>query len=488
MFCNRAIKVFLVTALYAAASLGASLVSARIDFDATGNAVGTATFSREALGLGGRPDEQGFYTIRSSAVSTLDTKVSLGKLATHVVSNRPIYMRYDASGNLKLRGTAPALTVSVGGMNVGSINPESGLGSDFFLYRLPSDDVPSDLLLFLDFSNSLKLSDGRNGRLMVRIYEGSVFNAIQERERFELKRRQVTAVRTADSIGVEFEPGNIATADDATSFARFLNGQDTVALGSFAVGLVRNADQLLDSAGRPITSMPDPNVLIGRSSTVSFSGAAGFAFADFTLAERRDCAGAKTSLHYRGSQATKAGPAYAALAIGEKTLCVTAREAREDVQASSIPEATYSARVAFSDARAWHLLPGPAFQANFGRIKRNRTNVTNVQLPLLTTHENYNDRIIIVNRSNLLANYDLTFHPEKGARAIRRAKASGTLDGKTTTVFRARDAVTLDGGFRTAASLSIGLSRDQVEVMTQRVNLSDGSTDSMHHAPQTGRD
>ena len=483
MFCNQAVKVLSASALYAAALLGASWAGARINFDVDIEygyqddfEVGTLIFAREALGLGGRPDEQGFYTITSP---DLDTEVSLGKLAAYVVANNAIYVRYDASGNLKLRETAPVLVLSQGGMSF-NINPESGLGSDFFLYKIPAENAfTSELSLELDFQTNLKLSDGRNGRLMVRIYEGSGLNAIQERERFELKRREVTAARVANSIGVEFEPGNTATADAATSFAKFLNGEDTVALGSLAVG-VQN-DELLDSSGMPINFISDPSILMGRSSTVSFSGAAGFAFADFTLAEGRGCAGAKTSLHYRGSQVTKAGPAYASLAIGEKTLCVTAREASEDVQASSIPEATYSATVAFSDARAWHLLPGPAHQANFGRIKRNGTTV---QLPLLTTHENYNDRIIIVNRSNLLANYDLTFHPEKGARAIRRAKASGTLDGKTTTVFRARDAVTLDGGFRTAASLSIGLSRDQVEVMTQRVNLGDGSTDSMHHASQ----
>ena len=483
VYFSPAMKNLLVTALCVVALLDAGLAGATIDFDAAGDTqtpenpqeVGTVTFSREALGLGGRPDEQGFYIIASPE---FDTIASLGKVAAYVVGNSPVWVRYDASRNLKLRGNAPALRLSQGGMHL-DINPETGWGAaNFFLYKIPSDDsISANMQLQLNLSNNLSLSDGNKGLLMIRIYRGNYLNAIRERGNFELSRRQVTAARTSGSVGVEFTPGNPVTADVATGFAKFLNDKDTVPLGAFEVNIFPNAHLHLDTFGQSITSH-DLNLLIGRSSTVSFSSAAGFAFADFTLAEGNNCTGAKTSLRYRGSQATQASPAYAPLAIGERTLCVTAREASDGVPASSIPEATYSAAVKFSDAREYHLLPGPVIQANFGRIRRNGTTV---QLPFLSTYENYNDRIIIVNRANFPANYDLKFHTEEGVRAIPGAKASGTLAEKTTTVLRARDVVTLNGGVRTAATLSIALSRDTVDVMTQRVNLTDGSIDAIHH-------
>ena len=483
VYFNRTMKNLPATALCVTALLGTGLAGATIDFDAAGDSltpenpqeVGTLTFSREALGLGGRPDEQGFYIIASPE---FDTIASLGKVAAYVVGNSPVWVRYDASRNLKLRGNAPALRLSQGGMHI-DINPETGFGpTDFFLYKIPVDDsIAANMQLQLNLSNNLSLSDGNNGLLMIRIYRGNYLNAIRERSNFELSRRQVTAARTAGSVGVEFTPGDTATADVATDFSKFLNDKDTVPLGNFEVNIFSNARLYLDTTGQPITAH-DSNLLIGRRSTVSFSSAAGFAFADFTIAEGNDCTGAKTSLRYRGSQATQAGFAYAPLAIGERTLCVTAREASDGVSASRIPEATYSATVEFSDAREYHLLPAAAVQANFGRIKRNGTTV---QLPLLSTYENYNDRIIIVNRANFPANYDLKFHTAEGVRAIPGAMASGTLAAKTTTYLRTRDVVKINGGTRTAATLSLVLAPDKVDVMTQSVNLIDGSIDAIHY-------
>ena len=484
VYFNRTMKNLQALALCVAALFGTGLAGATIDFDAAGDdflmpedpyEVGTLTFSREALGLGGRPDEQGFYIITSQ---DFDTIASLGKVAAYVAADSPVWVRYDASRNLKLRGSAPTLRLSQGGGDI-DINPETGLGQPgFFLYKIPaSNAITANTQLQLDLSNNLSLSDGRNGRLMVRIYRGSYINAIREQSKFELLRRQVTAAGTASSVGVEFQPGYAAIADVATGFAKFLpnprlaNDGDTAPLGVFGVSISHNALSHLDSAGQSISAL-DSNLLIGRSSTVSFSSAVGFAFADFSLAEGNDCTGTKTSLHYRGSQA------YASLAVGVRTLCVTAREASDGVSASSIPEATYSAAVKFSDARGYHLLPGPVVQANFGRIRRNGTTV---QLPFLSTYENYNDRIIIVNRANFPANYDLKFHTEEGIRAVPGAMASGTLAEKTTTVLRSRDVVTLNGGARTAATLSIALSQAQVDVVTQRVNLTDGSIDAILH-------
>lgn len=478
VYFNQTMKNLPATALCVTALLGTSLAGATINFDAeddllSPNAIGTLTFSKEALGLGGRPDEQGFHIVTSPG---FDTIASLGEVAAHEAANSPVWVRYDASGNLKFRGSAPALTLSQGG-DLFDINPETGLGSDFFLYKIPANNrIAANLQLQLNLSNNLSLSNGNNGLLMVRIYRGNYLNAIRERRNFELLRRQVTAARTASSIAVKFSPG-AAIADAATGFAKFLNDKDTVSLGSYEVNIFPDARFHLDTTGQSITAH-DLNLLIGRSSTVSFSGVAGFAFADFTLAEGKDCPGAKTSLHYRGSQATKAGPAYASLAIGERTLCVTARAASDSVSVSRIPEATYSATVKFSDAREYHLLPGSTVYTNFGRIMRNGTTV---QLPLLSTYENYNDRIIIVNRANHPANYDLTFHTARDVRAIPRAMASGTLAAKTTTYLRARDVVKLNGGTLTAATLSLVLTPDKVDVMTQRVNLIDGSIDAIHY-------
>ena len=62
--------------------------------------------------------------------------------------------------------------------------------------------------------------------------------------------------------------------------------------------------------------------------------------------------------------------------------------------------------------------------------------------------------------------------------------ATGTLDGESTMVLKARDVVTLEGGTRTAATFVAASQSSEIDVATVMVNLTNGSTDTVNYDPE----
>ena len=109
---------------------------------------------------------------------------------------------------------------------------------------------------------------------------------------------------------------------------------------------------------------------------------------------------------------------------------------------------------------------------------------TTVHLPFLTTGEGYNQRIVVVNRGAEAAGYRLDFTTEDEVTATAGTDASGVLAGGETTTLSLRndDVVTLEGGTRVSATLTVtGADPVDVDVATVLVNRNDGGADVVHH-------
>ena len=106
---------------------------------------------------------------------------------------------------------------------------------------------------------------------------------------------------------------------------------------------------------------------------------------------------------------------------------------------------------------------------------------TTVHIPYLTTWADYNQRIVVSNRSANEASYWITFRPEDGVMATPGMYAMGTLAAKSTIVLRAMDVVTLEGRTRTAATFVAEAKSTQIDVATVIVNMMTGSTDTVNY-------
>jgi hypothetical protein len=105
---------------------------------------------------------------------------------------------------------------------------------------------------------------------------------------------------------------------------------------------------------------------------------------------------------------------------------------------------------------------------------------TTVQVPYITTYSDYNQRLVLVNRSNLDAPYSITFTPEAGVTATGKAAATGVLAKGKTLILKANDVVAITGGTRTAATVVVTAPDTTIDAATTSVNLSDNSTDTVN--------
>jgi len=114
---------------------------------------------------------------------------------------------------------------------------------------------------------------------------------------------------------------------------------------------------------------------------------------------------------------------------------------------------------------------------DLGTITRNGTSI---QVPYLTTFADYNQRIVLVNRSAKAAPYKFAFTTEGTVTAADGTKVSGSIPAHSTLILKAADVVTLTGGSRTAATITVTAQEANIDAATTTVNLSDKSTDTVN--------
>ena len=307
----------------------------------------------------------------------------------------------------------------------------------------------------------------------------------------------VAVTRTASSIGVTFSEGTTATSDVETGFTKFVGASpNSATLGSVTVGLGRTATNHLLPNGEKVLAS-NVGTLLGGDSMIQVQSDMGFGFANFRLGGTAlsPVATATGMLH---EDATCSDPnpdmgtnamenvCAVKLTAGAKALTVGVITPTEENPAQPIPASTFMATVMFDDDdnAVKGVLPANAGPRKIGEIVQNGATY---QLPMVTTFEGYNNRIIIVNRGTRDASYSMTFTTEDGVNATAASAATGTVGMKSAEVVRVMDAVALEGGMRAAATLFVVGAPGNIDVLTQIVNKSDGSTDTLRYDAEQSR-
>ena len=124
--------------------------------------------------------------------------------------------------------------------------------------------------------------------------------------------------------------------------------------------------------------------------------------------------------------------------------------------------------------------PPPGIMYELGNLGMIMHDGTTYHIPYLTTFDGYNQRIAVVNRSGRTVDYMFTdFMAEDGNTVTGGEAHSGTFSPGQT-VLRATDIVTLEGGARAAANLTILADPSEISAATQTVNLGSRGTDTVY--------
>lgn len=142
-----------------------------------------------------------------------------------------------------------------------------------------------------------------------------------------------------------------------------------------------------------------------------------------------------------------------------------------------IPNTDYMATVKYTKL-ANAMFPRADQTVAIGSIGRTGTTV---QIPYLTTYENYNQRVVLSNRGSAEAKYMIMFRPEAGVMATAGDAAEGMLPPNSTMVLRAADVVSLEGGSRTAATVTVVADPKMIDVTSVIVNRESRDTDTVVH-------
>ena len=121
--------------------------------------------------------------------------------------------------------------------------------------------------------------------------------------------------------------------------------------------------------------------------------------------------------------------------------------------------------------------PGAVGPKAAGAIDRDGTTV---HLTYLSTHEAYNQRLVIVNRGSDAAQFwvdDASFNLEDGVTLISNT-LQGMVPGNGRLVLRVQDEVTLDGRTRGAATINVASPTRDIDVMTIQVHPGTGQIDT----------
>ena len=309
-------------------------------------------------------------------------------------------------------------------------------------------------------------------------------------------------------------PAAVPQADASDDFMSFTGGTTTrmlrASLGTLTVDVesgIRDArvpsdttaDDMVDTTMVTLTGPKDDTdtdvgtndgnagivageVLSSASSTagsaVTFSGDFSF-LKTLALSDNVNCTGSLTEIRKPSEDdRTMLTDMTMPMAAGEfmdgKTLCVVVDGD------TAIPETeVYMAATEFKGP-SLNMFPPMGGMHSLGAISRGGTTV---HIPYLTTYEGYNQRLILRNRSGREASYMVEFVTEDGITASPESH-SGMIAANEVMMIRIQDIVRLEGGSRTAATVTSNAAKGMLDVATTLVNKEDRSTDTETHMAQ----
>ena len=482
------------------ALLGVS-AHAVIDLDARGGAtspVGTVTFSKETLGALTAPathhplmvNETGAVGACSVASSTsTSTRLAVkADLGMRIGEDQTRYVRLDLTNMLFRTAITDNFTdvcLLTQGISDHTRALEAGgaKGDDFVIFGISpvGGDAQSTWEIFFALHDLLEIQTGATtGSISYGAY-ADVGTAVGESN--ALKRVSKVAVAVAPSVTTKVTPGTSPAVANVATDPRFTDfvGGGRKPLGTVTVTL--NTTHLKSvTGGGMVATLRD----VMRSGAVTLTAAGGLEFGTFSMHPGSDCTGTAAGVSVATKGETK-GQGSVSVAAGARTLCVARRTVDHDNNRTTpavpqvIPETSIAAAVNYVKNATAHFPPANLAATTIGSIERNGTTV---RLPFLTTFENYNNRIVIVNRGNVPADYELMFTTEDAVTATPGHMAEGTVPANATMVIKVADAVTLEGGTRTAATLAVVAPETLVDVATTIVNKMDQSTDTVTYDVQ----
>ena len=509
MLYRKTMKAVSAAILAITALLGVGAQAAINLEAATAAGVGTITFSKETLDsvsgatrhhplrLDETPPSVGDLPTSCAFASTATTaklQVS-GMLGTRVAAGNTRYVRLDMV-NMRFRR---ALRLSAGGFPdsciegvSGGVALESGggLGDSHVILSVAVEDGGTDLASSAQIGfrlfDALEIATGAtSGQFRLRSFADLGTATLGAAP---LRDKTVTGVIVASSVTASIADGAVPATAEVSATPRFT---DFVGGGRKPLGRVTttlNTTHLKATVGGGYVASLSDVLLRG---TITFTSPTGLEFGTFSLHAAADCSGAGAPVSVVATPTAEGavtppnvGQGAAAVAVGTRTLCVAQRKYDHDddkatpTQGREIPVTSINAQIAFVKNAAAHYAPANVADSPIGSIDRNGSTV---ELPYLSTHEGYNNRIILVNRGKVSADYEFTFTLEDGVTATAGHMASGTVAANSTMVLRAADVVTLTGGSRAAATLTVVAPTSALDVATTIVNKSDGSTDTVRY-------
>lgn len=452
-----------------AAAMTSGVANATINLD---SGAGKVSFATEALlttatQTANASNENGtsgtYYEVDDSGVAgTLDLTSTSG---VGVAINDEIWIRYDFT-NAVIETALAAGDLAIGASNTGSAITKGGAaGDDFVIFTDVIDTanltIADNVVLTLD---DLAIGLGASSDITVSIYEAA--SDATNKTNALVTKTLTGAVSSASGLSTTVTNDDV-TADVEESFAKFVASSSagaTTLLG--AVGRVETAaDTTLKLPnGNAVAAVTD---LTANTGNVTFTG--DFSVGTWAVFANTNCTGATTALTL--NTAKTEGTVTVAQSLASPTLCVTLASNNT----TQVNKGDYEVGFDFAGLASTANNPA-AFAGTVGSVEHNGTTV---QAPYLTTFEDYNQRVILVNRGSSAVAYSTTFTTEDGVTAVAGTAASGTLAANSKTVVKVTDLVSLTGGTRTAATMNIVSPSANISAATTQVNLSDASTDTI---------
>lgn len=477
-------------------TLASAVAHAVIDLDATGTQpVGTITVANETLS--GALDRtvtvpasgQTYYVITLSATSTV-LRVD-GKIGLAGRTGRQLFIRYDLENMVFRRATsatgAPPSTGTVRindadndgttdtGAGIVTLTKEVGGGTrdDYVVYSAANGAaIDAEAVVSAYLHNELAILPNQRGEIGMSVYL-SLTDAVGGGQGL-LSKSQI-AVTTTHSLATAVTPAAPVTASVSSGFTQLAAQSSTVGpnspqpLGNVAVRIGPVMGLHVKASDGNTVLIPSDVIMSGRSKTM-FSG--DFSIGSFALST--DSCATTTADSLRLNVAKSEAIALTPVFEGTRSLCITVPNTNE----AAIPPSAFFVEADYVPLLNAAIGPTDLAETQIGRIRRDGASV---QIPHLTTAAEYEQRIVIVNRSSRTADYNFNFTPASGVTTRDGAMAEGTVGAFSTLVLEAADVVTLVDGTETAASLNVVAPSSRIDVLTTQINLSSGDTDTVRY-------
>ena len=474
-----------------------------IDLDATGapgSPVGIVTFSNETLLNTNTVTAGGRTYYKLTASTSTDLQVN-GKVGIRGAAGRRIYIRHDLTNMVfaaaasetgdGTTGTVRIPDAAADGSNTAvATQRESGgsVGSASVIYAAADGAViNADAVVSAFFEGEqLAILPNTAGGISMSVFL-DLSAALSGGSAITSKKK--TAVTTAPSVFTGLVNHLPITASVASNFTQLTSLGWRTPQHAQPIGTVYTAiggttrTHVAASDGAPLAALED--VMRPANSETKLHGDFSVGAFSITTDECGPPLAGALKVNEAKDEATVTAASWAPplIFLGEvsgqpdarlftfRTLCITVPSTNQ----TPIPAGAFMVEVDYAPLVNAAFGPADLALTEFGRIRRDGTTV---QIPYLTTATEYNQRIVIVNRSSRAAGYNFAITAMDGTTVAAGDMASGTIPANTTMVVKASDVVTVTGGTEAATTLNVVSTSAHIDVSTTQVN-SRGETDSV---------